>query len=476
MVLSSLKYLIFLPVVFILYWSIFRKNKNLQNSLILLASLLFYGCWDLRFLGLILLTAFSTFYAGRWMSWENISKKKWILVFAIVLNVGILFGFKYCNFFISSLLDLSSLLGIVVPLKTLKIFVPVGISFYTFAALSYCIDIYQQRIEPTKDLLAYLAYITFFPSLLSGPIGRATKQLPQFFEHREFNYNTAVNALKLILWGLFMKLCVADRLGIYVDDVYRNIQRHSGSTLLLTSILYTIQIYADFAGYSLIAIGSGKLLGIELLSNFEKPYFANTITEFWRRWHISLTTWFRDYIYIPLGGNRVRKSRWMLNTMIVFVVSGLWHGADYSFLVWGGIHGLLMILERLIYGDKMKELGNNLSLLNILRIVFTFCLVSFSWIFFRADNISEAILFVMGIFQNGFSSGIYCGIGKTYMVITLILTFVMFAKDYIEFYCNNSSSLLNNRYAVVRYASYIAIVLILLEFATQSQRFIYFQF
>ena len=465
-----------MPVVFILYWSIFRKSKNLQNSLILLASLFFYGYWDLRFLGLILLTAFSTFYAGRWMSGENTAKKKWILALAIVLNVGILFGFKYCNFFISSLSDLASLLGIGVHLKTLKIVVPVGISFYTFSALSYCIDIYQRKIEPTKDILAYLAYITFFPSLLSGPIGRATKQLPQFFKHREFNYNTAVNALKLILWGLFMKLCVADRLGVYVDDVYENIQEHSGITLLLTSILYTIQIYADFAGYSLIAIGSGKLLGIELLSNFEKPYFANTITDFWRRWHISLTTWFRDYIYFPLGGNRVRKSRWMLNTMIVFVVSGLWHGAEYSFLVWGGLHGLFMIFERLIYGDRIKKLGNDLSISNILRTVFTFCLVSFAWIFFRADNISDAMLFLTGIFQNGFSSGLYWGRGKTLMGITLILTFVMFAKDYVDVYGSNRFSLFNSKYAIVRYASYIAIVLLLLEFATQSQRFIYFQF
>ena len=337
MSLTSFNYLLFLPMVFLLYWIVFSRNKTLQNAFLLVASLVFYALWDYRFLALLLTTAGTTFLIGRWIAAAQEKKnRKALLLLSLVINLGILGYFKYFGFFVDSFADFMSLFGLHIGTSTLKIILPVGISFYTFAALSYCIDVYQQKIEPTDDWLAYFAFVTFFPSLLSGPISRATIQLPQYFTRRLFSYDKAAAGIKAILWGVFVKLCVADCLGIYVDTVYGSVTNYNGTTLLLASILYTIQIYADFSGYSLIAIGSGKLLGIDLPENFRRPYFAKTVTEFWRRWHISLTTWFRDYIYFPLGGSRVKKSRWAFNTMVVFLVSGLWHGAAYTFIIWGG--------------------------------------------------------------------------------------------------------------------------------------------
>lgn len=298
---QSLEFLLFFPVVFLLYWIFFSKSRKRQNVLIVAANLIFYGWWDWRFLLLLLITAFSTFGAGLAMGQtEDKNKRRLISVGAIALNIGILFFFKYYNFFVQAFTDAFTLMGMHLNTSTLKLLLPVGISFYTFSALSYSIDVYQRKVEPTHDVLAYLAYVAFFPSILSGPISRAQKQLPQYFKLRVFDYSKAVSACRSILLGCVIKLCLADRLGIYVDAVYSNIAQHNGTTLLLTSLLYSIQIYADFAGYSLMAIGCGQMLGIDLPENFHRPYFAKTVTEFWRRWHISLTTWFRDYIY-PFG-------------------------------------------------------------------------------------------------------------------------------------------------------------------------------
>lgn len=332
----------------------------------------------------------STYLSGIYMVDCTDGKRKMANIAALVLNLGILFVFKYFNFFIESLIDLFDAIGINLSMHTLRIILPVGISFYTFSALSYSIDVYQRKVEPTKDLLAYLCYVTFFPSILSGPINRATKQLPQFFQLRTFDYDKVVEGTKMLVWGLFVKLCVADRFGIYVDTVYTNLYQHTGVTLFVTSIIYTLQIYADFSGYSLIAIGLGKMLGIDLQTNFIRPYFAKTVTDFWRRWHISLTTWFRDYIYFPLGGNRCSHARWIFNTMVVFVVSGLWHGAAYTFLIWGAFHGFCMIVEKKLYGDKLKTLSTKLSFSNCLRMSITFFVVNFAWIFFRVDNFNDA--------------------------------------------------------------------------------------
>lgn len=473
MTFASVEYLIFFPTVFMLYWMLGR-TKTIQNMLIVAASLVFYGWWDWRFLGLLLVTVLTTFYGGAFIQKAdgNRKRQKWISAAVIVLNLGILFFFKYYNFFIQSFIDVFSLFGKELSGSTLKIILPVGISFYTFTALSYTIDVYQRRAEATKDLLAYCAYTMFFPSILSGPISRATKQLPQYFQKREFCYDKAVEACKFILMGAVMKLCLADRLGIYVDTVYANIPQHNGTTLMFASVLYTIQIYADFAGYSMMAVGSGKLLGIELQTNFIRPYFSKTVTEFWRRWHISLTTWFRDYIYFPLGGNRVSKARWMLNTMIVFTVSGLWHGAAYTFLIWGALHGACMIAERLLYGKRIKEISDRLTFPNILRMLLTFCIVSFAWIFFRAETIGDATSIISKIFLS--HGSLFIDVNTLSMAFLAFV--IVFMYDFTQEY-GVRLKLLNSRFTVVRYATAAFLICYIIGFGVlNSGSFIYFQF
>lgn len=473
MTFQSLEYLIFFSILFILHWTLFSKRKEHQNGLIVVASLVFYGWWDWRFLGLLIITALSTFLSSRWMDNTNDAKKrKFLLVGTIVINVGILFFFKYFNFFVQSFADALSLMGMSVNVTTLHILLPVGISFYTFTALSYTIDVYQHKVESTNDALAYFAYVMFFPSILSGPISRAQKQLPQYFSRRNFDYDKSISSCKLILWGGVMKLCLADRLGIYVDTIYANIAQHNGTTLLITSILYSIQIYADFAGYSLMAIGFGKLLGIDLQTNFIRPYFAKTVTDFWRRWHISLTTWFRDYIYFPLGGNRCSKARWALNTLIVFTISGLWHGAAYTFIIWGAMHGVCMVIERLVYGEKIKQLSDKFSMSNIIRIIITFTIVNFAWIFFRINNLGD----VMQIFKKIFTEP-----GKPFLdTNTLLMGFVamviIFIYDLVKEKHLNMHSL-SSRFMVVRYLTAIMLIVYILAFGVlNGGSFIYFQF
>lgn len=473
MAFQSIEYLIFLMVVFLLYWTVCCRSKMLQNGLIVAASIMFYSWWDWRFLGLLLLTAFTTFFAGLWMGkTEDRCTRKIISVGTIVLNLGILFFFKYFNFFVQAFIDAFSLFGTGVSFNTFKVLLPVGISFYTFTALSYSIDVYQRKVQPTMDVLAYLAYVMFFPSILSGPISRAQKQLPQYFKIRNFDYNTIINACGLILWGGVMKLCLADRLGIYVDAVYANISQHNGTTLLFTSILYSIQIYADFAGYSLIAIGSGKLLGIKLPTNFTRPYFAKTITDFWRRWHISLTTWFRDYIYFPLGGSHCNKARWMLNTMIVFTVSGIWHGAAYTFIIWGIMHGICMVIERLAYGDKIKTISDKFSIVNLIRLAVTFTIVNFAWIFFRVSDLGD----VMIIFKKILTEHGMMFLDTNTLLMGFIAMVIVFIYDFIEERQLNIQ-LLNLRFMAVKYVGAVLLIVYILAFGVlNGGSFIYFQF
>lgn len=475
MALTSFEYLIFFPIVFLIYWFLFSKSSKSQNIFILISSLVFYGIWDIKFLLLLLFTAFTTYYFGYAINKNNSypSKRKLLLWLSIILNLGILFYFKYFNFFVDSFYDLLSSLNIHVNNNsTLKILLPVGISFYTFTALSYTIDIYLKKRGPINDIFAYLAYVTFFPSILSGPISRSTQQLPQFLQKREFDYNTAISASKAILWGTFIKLCIADNIGIYVDTVYSSIEQHNGTTFYLTAVLYSIQIYADFAGYSLMAIGSGELLGIKLQTNFIRPYFSKTVTEFWRKWHISLTTWFRDYIYFPLGGNRVSKVRWILNTMIVFTVSGLWHGAAYTFIIWGAMHGACMVIERIIYGDKIKNINDKFTLSNILRIIVTFNIVTFAWIFFRVNSLSDVMYIIQAIFTD---------FGKPFIdapvfIVSFMSIIIMFMKDLVA-EKNLSLHLLNNKYTIIRWSTCIVLICYILLFgALNGGSFIYFQF
>ncbi len=473
MTFQSIEYLIFFLLVFIFYWTVCSRSRMVQNGLIVVASLVFYGWWNLQFLWLLLVTALSTFFSGMWMGVTNNQKKHRIILWGtIILNLGVLFFFKYCNFFIQAFVDMFSLLGINMNMSSLKVLLPVGISFYTFSALSYSIDVYQKKVEPTTDVLAYLAYVMFFPSILSGPISRAQKQLPQYFKIRKFDYEKAVNACKLLLIGGVMKLCLADRLGIYVDTVYANIIQHNGTTLLFASILYSIQIYADFAGYSLLTIGFGRLLGIDLQTNFIRPYFAKTVTDFWRRWHISLTTWFRDYIYFPLGGNRCSKSRWIFNTMVVFIVSGLWHGAAYAFLIWGALHGLCMVIERLIYGDKIKMISNSFSLANLVRLILTFAVVNFAWIFFRVNDLGNVMIIFKKIFMEP---------GRPFLdTNTLLMAYIAIGIVFIYDFVKEKKleiHLLSSKYIVVRYITAVLLICYILTFGVlNGGSFIYFQF
>ena len=471
MTFQSVEYLIFFPIVFLLYWTLCSKSKTHQNALLVLSSMVFYGWWDCRFLGLLLLTAVSTFLAGRLIAQtDNRQRRKWLFVGVVVLNLGILFCFKYFGFFVHALADALALFGISAGISSLRILLPVGISFYTFSALSYTIDIFQRKVKPTDDLLAYLAYVMFFPSILSGPISRAQKQLPQYLLLRRFDYDHAVYGCKCALMGAVIKLVVADRLGIFVDAVYANICQHNGTTLLVASILYSFQIYADFAGYSLMAIGSGRLLGIELPDNFKRPYFAKTVTDFWRRWHISLTTWFRDYLYFPLGGNRCKKSRWMLNTMIVFTVSGLWHGAAYTFVVWGALHGACMVAERLLYGEKIKAITDKFTLPNVVRMLFTFAIVTFAWIFFRAETLGDAVEVIRRIFTMHGSIGLdFSHLNTLAIVFLLVYDFIKEKRLNIHF--------LSSKYMFVRYATSVMLILLILTLGVlNGGSFIYFKF
>lgn len=473
MIIYSFKYITAFFIIFWVYWLLCR-NKQTQNGLLLLASYVFYGLWDWRCLALLFATSIVAYGAGLYFkkgtnndkSFLGKSSRWWVSFGAIVFSLAILGYFKYINFFLQSI---NSLVGR--EFDPLNIILPVGVSFYTFSAISYVVDCYQKRLEPTNDLIAGLLYTSFFPAILSGPIHKATEQLPQYLKKREFDYNLVNQGFKDYLWGAFMKLCVADRLGMYVDAVYGNIANHSGTTMLVTSVAYTLQIYADFAGYSLMAIGCGKMLGIRLQTNFNLPYFAKTITEFWSKWHMSLTGWFKNYVYFPLGGNRVSKGHWIFNIMVVFLLSGLWHGAAYTFIIWGALHGVAQVMEKLIYGKKIKEINNKFSLANILRVLLTFSIVNFAWIFFRLSNIHDAFTVIRKILTEG---------GKLFMEPTLLLAFGSFAillvKDSVDQF-GFKAKLFNSKYAVIRYLSVaFLIVYILLLGVLEGGQFIYFQF
>ena len=471
---NSIDFLIFFPIVFVLYWFL-GKTKNLQNILIIIANVFFYAWCDWKFLGLLLITALSTFCAGILFDKYESDKRRcwWISLSTIILNIGILFYFKYFNFFTEVFVDVFSFFGKELSLSAVKVLLPIGISFYTFTALSYSIDVYRRKIPVQRNILAYFAYVMFFLSILSGPISRATHQLPQYLKRRVFDYGQAREGCQMLLWGFFIKLCIADRLGLYVDVVYNNILQHDGITLFLASVFYTIQIYCDFAGYSLMAIGAGKLLGIDLQTNFIRPYFAQTVTDFWRRWHISLTTWFRDYIYFPLGGNRVKKWRWMFNVMVVFIVSGIWHGAAYTFLIWGAFHGACMIIEKSLYGDKIKNLNRKFTLSCIVRIILTFCIVSIAWIFFRANTINEAFVIISKFFNE---------VGNVYTNWTVFFyvtpfVFLLGIKEFMEEFYPNRIRLFNNNQRIIRWISYIVVVITILYCGVlDGGQFIYFQF
>jgi len=392
MLFNSLEFAFFLPIVFAIYW-LLRNHLKLQNLFVVLASYVFYGWWDWRFLILIAFTSFCSWGSGLLIAKsQNLKAAKAWTAINIVLNLAILAIFKYYDFFVS---EFGALFGRSTESLLLRIILPVGISFYTFQALSYSIDVYRKKIEPTRDIVAFFAYVAFFPQLVAGPIERATNLLPQFLQKRTFSYEQGVDGMRQILWGLFKKIVIADNCAIYVDQVWATYDTQSGSTLLLAAILFTFQIYGDFSGYSDIAIGTAKLFGIKLMRNFNNPYFSRDIAEFWRRWHISLTTWFRDYVYIPLGGSRVSKAKIVRNTFVIFLLSGFWHGANWTFIAWGAYHALLFLPLILLgmnrkYTNQVAEGRWLPTWKEAGQILLTFMLAVIGWIIFRAETIGQA--------------------------------------------------------------------------------------
>ena len=459
---------------------------KIQNALVLVASYIFYGWWDWRFLILIAITSGFSYWSGLLIK-SNERKpraQKWICAGNITINLLILCVFKYFNFFSENFAKLFGLFGLELDFVTLNVILPVGISFYTFQALSYTIDVYRRKIESTKDAVAFFAFISFFPQLVAGPIERATNLLPQFLKPRKFDYATAVDGCRQMLWGFFKKVVVADNCAVYVNYVFENYQSECGSTLLLAAILFTFQIYGDFSGYSDIAIGCAKLFGVRLMRNFNVPYFSRDIAEFWRRWHISLTTWFRDYIYIPLGGSRVPKAKVVRNTFIIFLVSGFWHGADWTFVVWGAYHALLF-LPLILLGKNRKNTnivaeGRLLpSFRELFQMLLTFFLVVIGWIIFRAESIGQAWEYVCGIFNASLISVPWLKT-RTYYIPLFSFIAIMLVVEWLQRDKQHVMSKLKIKSMIMTYIAFIIIGIVIMYYFFSSlgfpTNFIYFQF
>ncbi len=479
---NSIDFAIFLPIVFILYWYVTNRNLRTQNLLIVAASYLFYGWWDWRFLSLIIFSTSVDFWVGLQLKkTDHQQRRKTLLWTSILVNLGFLGFFKYYNFFLDNFITAYSFFGTEIKANSLNIILPVGISFYTFQTLSYTIDIYKRKLEPTKDFVAFAAFVSFFPQLVAGPIERATNLLPQFYKQRTFDYSKAVDGMRQILWGLFKKVVIADNCAEYANQIFNNSAHLNGSTLVLGALFFTFQIYGDFSGYSDIAIGTARLFGFDLMRNFAYPYFSRDIAEFWRRWHISLSTWFRDYLYIPLGGSRGGTLMKVRNTFIIFIVSGFWHGANWTFIAWGALNAIYF-LPLLLTNNNRSNLrivaeGKSLpSPKELMLILCTFGLTAFAWIFFRAENMGHAFSYIIKIFSASlFELPEFREMKSALVTILLTCTFVV-----IEWTGRNK------QYAIadlglkwkspVRYAMYYAIIMAIFWFGGKEQQFIYFQF
>jgi len=475
---NSIDFAIFLPIVFLLYWFLTNKNLKLQNLLIVIASYVFYGWWDWRFLSLIVFSTIVDYTVGKLLSkQQDISKRKLLLWTSIIVNIGFLGFFKYYNFFIDNFITAFSFFGNEIQPNSLNIILPVGISFYTFQTLSYTIDVYRKKLEPTKDLVAFTAFVSFFPQLVAGPIERATNLLPQFYKSRIFNYNKAVDGLRQILWGLFKKVVIADNCAEVVNQIFNNSEDYSGSTLALGAVLFAFQIYGDFSGYSDIAIGTSRLFGFNLKQNFAFPYFSRDIAEFWRRWHISLSTWFRDYVYIPLGGSRGSKLQQIRNVFIIFIVSGFWHGANWTFIVWGTLNALyfLPILLSNYNRHHIKVVAKKRVLPNIKEIGlmgFTFTLTTLAWVVFRAENIRHAWSYISEIFSESLFTIPQMQPKILSVLICLFIIIEWLGRD--SMYGIEKIGLTWKK--PYRYAFYYIIIFVIFLFSGEEQEFIYFQF
>lgn len=414
MLFNSLEFFLFLPTVFVLYWLVFGRNLKLQNLFVLAASYIFYGWWDYRFLILIVLSTAVDYFAGLNIARreKRIQKRAWLGI-SLGFNLTLLGFFKYYNFFVASFIEAFQGIGYQLDIRTLQIILPVGISFYTFQTMSYTLDIYKGKLQPTRNFIAFSTFVAFFPQLVAGPIERATKLLPQILSPRRFDYQQAIKGLRLILWGLFKKIAIADALAPTVNDIFEHYQDYPSGILILGAVCFAFQIYGDFSGYTDIARGIAKLLGFELMLNFDYPYFSRSVAEFWRKWHISLSTWFRDYVYIPLGGSRVSAWKGVRNVFIVFLVSGFWHGANWTFLMWGGVHALLFVpffvlgYNRVHMGPIVSENKWLPKWSTVLQIAFTFTVVTVAWVFFRADSIGIAFDYLRRIISGPMEFGKY---------------------------------------------------------------------
>ncbi len=478
MIFNSIEFAIFIPIVFVLYWFVFNNHLKLQNTLILIASYIFYGWWDWRFLTLILFSSIADYSIGIFLHKKtNTGVRKVALWTSIGINLGLLGFFKYYNFFIDNFSSAFSFFGSHISVSSLQIILPVGISFYTFQTLSYTIDVYRKKLEPTTDFIAFSAFVAFFPQLVAGPIERATNLLPQFYKQRHFEYQKATDGLRQILWGLFKKVVIADTCAKYANLVFTNSDQFSGSTLVMGAVFFAFQIYGDFSGYSDIAIGTSRLFGFHLHRNFAFPYFSRDISEFWRRWHISLSTWFRDYLYIPLGGSRGGTWMKVRNTFIIFIVSGFWHGANWTFIIWGTLNALYFLPLLLLRKNRnhMTIVAPNSifpSLTEFLQMVVTFGLTVVAWIFFRADNVTHAFEYIAEICSNSLFS-----IPEKLPKKTMVLILICMSIEWIGRKGEYAIEHLNPNVPVaLRWVSYLLLIGAVFYYSGSEQEFIYFQF
>ena len=482
MLFNSIHFAIFLPIVFLLYWFVFKSNLKSQNILLLVASYFFYACWDYRFLFLLIFSTLLDYFSGIKIAevTKKAHKKFWFWL-SICINLGFLGVFKYYNFFADSLKKSFSFLGVELELWTLQVILPVGISFYTFHGLSYVIDVYKDRIKSEKNFIDYSLFVSFFPLLVAGPIERATHLLPQIKKNRSFQLAEATDGLRQILWGLFKKVVIADGCAEFANLFLNNASDYHGLSLVAGAIFFTIQIYGDFSGYSDIALGTARLFGIDLLRNFSYPYFSRDIAEFWRRWHISLSSWFRDYLYVPLGGSKGGTGLKIRNMFIIFLVSGFWHGANWTYIIWGLLNALYMLPSILLNTNRnnLEIVAQGRFLPNVkefFNVVLTFSLVVFAFIIFRANSMTHAFEYIQGICSKSILT-IPEFYGKKMALITTIYIFILFTVEWIDresqFGLANKS-LPKNKF--FRWSLYYFLIGSIVYFSGKEVQFIYFQF
>ena len=472
MLFNSLPFAVFLPIVFTVYWAL-RNSLRSQNLMLLVASYIFYGWWDARFLSLIVASTVVDYLLGQYLAVAtNALKRKLLLTASMIFNLGLLGVFKYYNFFMENFMEIANSVGLHTNPILLKIALPVGISFYTFQTMSYTIDIYRKQLEPTKDFIAFAAFVGYFPQLVAGPIERASNLLPQMSKRRYFDYQKAVDGMRQTLWGFFKKVVIADAVAPIVDQAFGDPNGFSAIALITGALLFSIQIYCDFSGYSDIAIGISKLFGIDLMQNFRTPYFSRDIAEFWRRWHISLSTWFRDYLYIPLGGSRGSTALKVRNTFAIFIVSGFWHGANWTFIIWGLINALLFL--PLLLAKRNRSNLNDPEISDLHRILLTFSITTIAWIFFRADSLSHAIDYLQNIAI--WNSGKSLSIKPTLVVYIALLFFGDWIGRKHDFALNTLSEGILSKSPWLRLTLYLSLAYLILLYIGGQQNFIYFQF